>query len=308
MWPLPTCWSIEERRLVGEFGHDARVAGGDADGLEEFDVVPVVVLDDGGMRGIEPGDGLKTLAFPAGVTGGFDAFVGDGNLHAGHRHAAEGDEHGAAAAYIRLQFVFESGGQGADIGEHDEGVFGGAEVGSLFGAGGIDLEGGLAGRLERRFEVEEAAGVVGVVDEEGAAGVGAFDGEIVGVVGGKGIGRIDADFAFVAAVGHVEREEFDGGEAVFGDLDGFAFDGAAVEPDGHVAGGFAAGAVSGDGDEHAGLLVVVNAAGGDHVFDGEVGGGCCGDRVRLHADGTAALRRRSLKFDGMPVCCMSEYR
>ena len=78
----------------------------------------------------------------------------------------------------------------------------GDEVGGLVRGGRVDLEGGLAGGFERRLEVEQAAGVVGLVHEQGVARIGALHGEIEAVVGGQRVGGIDAHLALVAAVGH----------------------------------------------------------------------------------------------------------
>ena len=55
----------QQRRLVGEPRHHARLAGVDPDGAVELHASPVVVLLDGRMRGIQPGGGLEALAFAA---------------------------------------------------------------------------------------------------------------------------------------------------------------------------------------------------------------------------------------------------
>jgi hypothetical protein len=45
----------QQRSLIGEFRDGARAERVDADRLVELDVVPAVVLEDGRVRGIEPG-------------------------------------------------------------------------------------------------------------------------------------------------------------------------------------------------------------------------------------------------------------
>ena len=141
----------------------------------------------------------------------------------------------------------------------------------LVGGGGIDLESGLAGGFEGSLEIEHAAVGVGLMDKEDVAGVGALDGEIEVVVGGERVGGIDFDLALVAAIGDFERIELDSGAAALGDLDGFGFDGAAVQNERDVADVFAGGE-AGDGGEHAVLAVVEDAARGHHVVDSEIWG------------------------------------
>ena len=237
MWPLAHLLIEQQGRLVGEAGHHPRLARVDADGLVELDVVPAVVLEDRGMRRIEPGGGLEAVALAAGVAGFLDAVVRHRHLGAGHRAMAQSDQHRAAAADVGTQRVFERRGQRADIGEHHERVLRRDQVGGLLDGRRVDLEGRLAGGFERGLEVQQAAGIVGgLVHEQGVARIVALDREVEGVVGGQRVGGIDSDLALVAAVGHVERQELHGGAAALGHFDRLGFDGAPVEREGDVAG------------------------------------------------------------------------
>src|SRR5262249_50930151 len=94
---------------------------------------------------------------------------------------------------------------------------------------------------------------------------------------------VDADFAFVAPVGHVEREELDGGASAFGDFGLLGFDDASVEQQRYGASGFLI-VVARDSHQYARLLRIVDAARGDHVFDGEVRHHLGFDRMRIELD------------------------
>ncbi len=100
----------------------------------------------------------------------------------------------------------------------------GRDVGHLIDGGRIDLEGGLAGGLQRGLEKHESAAAGRLLHEQGVARIAALHGKIEGVVGRQRVGGIDAHFALIAAVGHVEREEFDGGAPVLGHVYLFGLD------------------------------------------------------------------------------------
>ena len=115
----------QQRRLVGEPGRHARVAGRHADGLVKLDVVPAVVLQNGWVGAVQPDRRLESLAFPPRVARFFDAIVGHGHTRALDRHVAQGDQHRAASAHVLAQLVLESQRQRAHIGKRHERVFGG---------------------------------------------------------------------------------------------------------------------------------------------------------------------------------------
>ena len=98
----------QQRRLVGELGDHAGVAGFDADGLVELDVFPAIVLQDRGVRRIEPGGGLEALAFAAGVARLLNACRRTRAPWCGRRRCGQGDQHAAAAAHVIAQVRFRS--------------------------------------------------------------------------------------------------------------------------------------------------------------------------------------------------------
>ena len=202
------------------------------------------------MRRVEPCGGLEALAFAAGVARFGDGAIGNRHLHLDHGVMAERDERRSTGAHVIAQFVLKAAGQNADVRQNHKGILRRVDVGSLLDHHGLDIEGGLSAGFERRFEVEQRLLVAGLINEERGLGVGALDGEVEGVVGGQLIGGIDLHDALVAAIGHFERVEFDGGAAGFGHVRRFCFHYAVVEDERHLARRFGV-AEAGDSDEHA---------------------------------------------------------
>ncbi|MEI9973336.1 MAG: hypothetical protein WDO73_15605 [Ignavibacteriota bacterium] len=116
----------------------------------------------------------------------------------------------------------------------------------------------MSGGIEGRLEVKQTAVAIGIVHEEGRPRIAALHRKVEDIVGRHRVGGLDTDFAFIASVGHVERIEFHGGAADLGDIHRLAFDSAAVERQRRRVGGLPS-AETGDGGQHAGLLVIEHA-------------------------------------------------
>ena len=181
------------------------------------------------MRGIEPGGRLETVAFAARSSACRRSSPATGTCRRPPTCGPARSAPSRRRAHNRATGFRSCRGSEPTSESTTKAYFGGRELAIWSGGGGVDLKGRLAGGFERGLEIEQAAIVVGVVHEQRMARVGPLHGKIVDIVGGQRVGRIDPHFALVAAVGHIQGEEFHGGAAALGHFHGLGFHRAPVE-------------------------------------------------------------------------------
>ena len=141
----------------------------------------------------------------------------------------ESDQQRAAARDVSAQAVFEAGRHRADVGKDHEGVFRKRLIGGLLHGQRLEREAGFGYRFERGAIVQLVALLPGGMQKQNRVRIGALDGEIETIVFVQRIAGLDADLAFVETVRRFERQEFDGGAAVGGNIHRFAFEHLAVQ-------------------------------------------------------------------------------